>query len=644
MIESEEVKNVNTIIIKVRNENYLLQVKNVKEIFIPKENIVPVPLADKSILGLIDIRGEIYTIISLRHKLYEKVTDYELTEKSRIVLLEMGNLKIALLIDEVIGVKKLPLSIFETKSTIIETYIDYRFIKSVGVLDDTTYILLDLDAIVPPSLRTMAPKPVSLPNKKEVNQGEFKQIPQEEDFIPRIPHPEPKPLAFKRGSNATEVDLKLTEYQKDTLKEIGNIGSGNAITALSRLIKKKIDVDLTDVGIITFEQLSNQFGGIQEKICGIFSKIKGPSESTILQVFEVRPLMKLVASLAGKDTKVDPSKVNGKEDLDDFAISTIEEMGNIMAGHYVSALADLTKMKMMLEKPEFALTNVGSLGEFLGSEINAIADFVVIIKTSIKVVDLRLNGVFFFIPDINTLYNFFDKLQIDYEPLIKGIKNDTVEKEIEVIELTELQRDALQEVGNMGAGNAANALAKMINKRVDINIPSVEMVELDKYANEISKKNEKLFIAWSNVIGKTRATVLSIFKIKDFIDLTSIIIDDKDKKKIDMRKKIEAVKDIPEIYEDAMKELGHILASHYANAIGDLLNLRLMTEPPDISVDTGKQLFKILQKEIGLLKKLSLVITTNVLITDIKMVGTFLFIPDLSTLKDLLLALEQFYE
>ena len=140
------------------------------------------------------------------------------------------------------------------------------------------------------------------------------------------------------------------------------------------------------------------------------------------------------------------------------------------------------------------------------------------------------------------------------------------------------------------------------------------MVELDKFANTLSRTTKKLLIAWSNVTGKTKATVLTIFDVKDIIDLTSIIVDDKKKTQIDLRKKFKSVNDFPELYQGAMSELGHILGSNYISAIGDLLGIRLMTDPPDINLDTGKQLFSILKDEIGLLKKLSLVINTSILI------------------------------
>ncbi|MFX1427032.1 MAG: chemotaxis protein CheC [Promethearchaeota archaeon] len=658
MIESEYENleygdNITAVIIEVQDEKYLINVEKVKEIYVPGESIIPVPLSEKSIVGIINIRGIIYSIISLRHNIYTDSIDYGLNDHSRILLLEWDDLNIALLVDSVIGVREFPIDIFKQKGTIVKTNIDFKFIKLTGIFQDEPLILLDLNALIQPYT-------ITTERKIEKKASTISIIPEKPKVVPKIPSKpqEPEmnysestvivPQTPKKPQLSTipmDENVVLSADQEDILKEMGNIGTGNAVTALSRLIKKKIDVTLTDVGIISFDQLSDQFGGPKERVCGIFCHIDEPSQSTILNIFEMKPLMKLIASLAGKKSKLDPNKVKSKEDLDDFAISTITEMGNIMAGHYASALADLLETKLMIDIPEFAMSNAGELGEFLSQELKSIAKVIIIIKTSIKISDLKLKGIFFFIPDIKTLKTFFYKLGIDHEFSI-GNMEDSQEQhllDIEKMKLTELQRDALQEVGNIGAGNAANALAQMINKRVDINIPSVEMVELDDYANRISKKNEKLLVAWSNIIGKTRATVLTMFNIKDAINITSIIVDDPDKKKIDLRKSIDKADDFPELYKSAISELGHILGSHYVSAIGDLLGIRLMTEPPDMSVDKPTGLFSILKEEIGLLKKLSLVITTSVIIKDIEIVGTFLFIPSLDTLHNLLDALLNFY-
>ncbi|MHA2181173.1 MAG: chemotaxis protein CheC [Promethearchaeota archaeon] len=653
--KSEEIEfgeNLNVVIIQVLDEKYLLEVENLKEIYVPGEAIVPVPLTDKSIVGIINIRGVIYSIISLRHNIYGNDIDYGMDEHSRILLLEYRDLKIALLVDAVIGVRDIPIEIFKKQGTIVKTNIDFRLIKLTGVFQDESLILLDLDALIQPYIKSMGTKVKKEVDLKPKNLERPKVKPKlitkpEVDSTLVIPQEVQVPKKERKQPKKKKVEnsVVLSDEQQDTLKEIGNIGTGNAVTALSRLVKKKIDVTLTDVGIVPLEELAEQFGGPKDKVCGIFCHIEKPSPATILNIFEMKPLMNLISDLAGKDSKIVPNTVKTKKDLDDYAISTITEMGNIMAGHYASALADLLDTKLMIDIPEFTMSNAGEIGEFLTKEFESIAEFCIIIQTSIKVSELKLKGMFFFIPDIKTLKTIFEKLEIRNEISIKPTKTRKITKKIEAIniKLTEVQRDALQEVGNIGAGNAANALAQMINKRVDINIPSVEMVELDNYANSISRKNEKLLVAWSNVVGKTRATVLTLFNMKDAVDITSIIVDDTEKKQIDLRKKINHASDFPELYKSAISELGHILGSHYVSAIGDLLGLRLMTEPPDMSVDTGQQLFKILKEEIGLLKKLSLVINTSVIVTDFKITGTFLFIPSLETLQELLDALLRFY-
>ncbi|NHI92207.1 MAG: hypothetical protein EAX96_06855 [Candidatus Lokiarchaeota archaeon] len=195
------------------------------------------------------------------------------------------------------------------------------------------------------------------------------------------------------------------------------------------------------------------------------------------------------------------------------------------------------------------------------------------------------------------------------------------------------------EVGNIGSGNAANALARMINQRVDIDIPKVEMLKVQDFAGTWSKISNNLFLCWSHISGLTNATVLTIFKINEIIDIISLIIGEESKIEVD---KIHKFNDFPELYQSALSEVGHILGSHYTNALGNLLNVRLMTDPPDVNIDSGKNLVKILKEDLGLVKELSLVITTQIILKEKKIQGSFLFIPDLDKLKALLDALSEF--
>ena len=210
--------------------------------------------------------------------------------------------------------------------------------------------------------------------------------------------------------------------------------------------------------------------------------------------------------------------------------------------------------------------------------------------------------------------------------------------------LNDLQKDALKEIGNIGAGNAANALAGLINRRVDINIPSVQIVELEKYINNIAKNNLKLVTSWSIITGDNRATILIMFKLSDVMKLVSIMIEGMEGSKAEfLEDDINSINDLPELYISALSELGNILANHYSIALGNLLELKLITEPPGISVDVGKQLHDTINKKAGLYNGLSLLIATTIMIKDLMISGTCTIVPESATLDKLLDAYQNLY-
>ena len=209
--------------------------------------------------------------------------------------------------------------------------------------------------------------------------------------------------------------------------------------------------------------------------------------------------------------------------------------------------------------------------------------------------------------------------------------------------ITDLQKDALKEIGNIGAGNAANALAGLINRRVDINIPSVQIINLEEYIGDIAKNNYKLFTAWSNITGDNNATILIMFKISDVLKIVSMMMEGMEEAKTEFSEDdIKSIDDLPEIYTSALSELGNILANHYSLALGNLLELHLRTDPPGMSIDVGKQLHETIANKIGVFTGLSLLVATTIMIKDLMASGFCIFIPDPITMDKMIEALSQF--
>ena len=73
----------------------------------------------------------------------------------------------------------------------------------------------------------------------------------------------------------------LDEMYLDVLKEIGNIGAGNAATSLSKILGKKIDMAVPKVNIIKFNEVEEIVGGADTLVAGVYLEFTGDIEGTI---------------------------------------------------------------------------------------------------------------------------------------------------------------------------------------------------------------------------------------------------------------------------------------------------------------------------------------------------------------------------
>ena len=113
------------------------------------------------------------------------------------------------------------------------------------------------------------------------------------------------------------------------------------------------------------------------------------------------------------EDKTNTLDINQIEDLDEFSLSIISEIGNILTGHYTSALANLMSTKLIPEVPNIALDTLETITNSLTAKYSQRIDHFVIIKTTLKIEELELIGTFCFIPDVNTLERIFKAIEVD---------------------------------------------------------------------------------------------------------------------------------------------------------------------------------------------------------------------------------------
>lgn len=206
----------------------------------------------------------------------------------------------------------------------------------------------------------------------------------------------------------------LSSELNDTLKELGNIGSGNAITALSMLLDKKIEMALTILKVVPFWEVPYLYEDPDIRVFGILSKIKDNSDLIFLQIYTVESAINLINTLMENDA-LHKEKIKVLEDLDDFSLSIISEIGNIVAGHYSSALANLMSIRLIPDVPDVALENVSALIDSIIASNCEGNNYSIIIENKLNFDELEFNGHFFLIPSMETIAHFIHALNLKYD-------------------------------------------------------------------------------------------------------------------------------------------------------------------------------------------------------------------------------------
>ncbi|RDW19503.1 CheY-P-specific phosphatase CheC [Oceanobacillus arenosus] len=204
--------------------------------------------------------------------------------------------------------------------------------------------------------------------------------------------------------------IELTGTQKDVLREIGNIGAGNAATSMAKLTNKKINMQVPSVNILDFDHMMEMIGGPEELIVALLFQISGEVPGNVYFILKVEEAEMLVKNFTNNHelSLTDDNKV------DEFTISALQEIGNIVTGSYLSALSDFTNINMQPSVPHLSIDMAGAILTMGIIEISQVSDYVIIIDTQIQSSDLEggIHSNFFFVPDPEALPTLFTALGI----------------------------------------------------------------------------------------------------------------------------------------------------------------------------------------------------------------------------------------
>ena len=199
------------------------------------------------------------------------------------------------------------------------------------------------------------------------------------------------------------MEIELNEFHYDALNEVGNIGMGNATTALSQLIGKRVRVSTPSLMVVDTESIIDRTKDIE--VVGTIVKIVGDVNGGNMILYQKKHADMLAdILLEGTDHKNDS----------EMRKSVLSEVCNILAGSYLNALSKFLDLTVLPSIPYQTEGSSADIFEMADSRLNCDIDHVLSLTTMFEIeaanISKTIDGDMFMMLDSNSLKVILDKI------------------------------------------------------------------------------------------------------------------------------------------------------------------------------------------------------------------------------------------
>lgn len=185
---------------------------------------------------------------------------------------------------------------------------------------------------------------------------------------------------------------QVSEVYADVLKEIGNIGAGNAMTALSQMLQCKVDMRVPQVRLLDFSEVGAIMGGEENTMCGILLGVEGDITGSIMFLIELEAAKGLIKKLM-------MGYESGQPTFDEMELSALKEISNIITGAYLNSLSTLTNLMIYPTPPSLTIDMAGAILSVPAIEFGILGDHILLIQSQFYD-EVEIDGYFILIPDL----------------------------------------------------------------------------------------------------------------------------------------------------------------------------------------------------------------------------------------------------
>ncbi len=184
---------------------------------------------------------------------------------------------------------------------------------------------------------------------------------------------------------------QINDMYIDVLREIGNIGAGNATTAIASMLSIRLNMNVPKVELLEVSKLGASICPEDEIVIGIFLELSMDIEGSMMFLMRMQPARYLVNKLMMRDTDYEG-------EFDEMDLSALKEIGNIIAGSYLSALSKMTNLVISPSIPYLSIDMAASLLSVPAIEFGQFGDYALLIETEFGD-EVELGGYFILMPE-----------------------------------------------------------------------------------------------------------------------------------------------------------------------------------------------------------------------------------------------------
>lgn len=202
---------------------------------------------------------------------------------------------------------------------------------------------------------------------------------------------------------------EFSDMEFDVLKEISNIGAGNATTAISVMMNLKVNMEVPVIKFLEFSELAEVVGGAENLVVGILLALQNDIDGMMMFVMDKRSAVGVVNNILHKNLSVSAENT----DFSDMDLSVLQELGNIIAGSYLSAISSLTGLCITSSVPSITVDMAGAILSVPAIEYGKVSNKALLIQSEFGDANMTVDGYFILIPTLEAFETIFKSLGLN---------------------------------------------------------------------------------------------------------------------------------------------------------------------------------------------------------------------------------------